>query len=53
VPDLSVFFGDAQIVWKGTAAYSSNPATAELAKMTSGVSELTALDAGDEIWVRY
>jgi uncharacterized protein YcnI len=53
VPDLSLFFGDAQIVWKGTAAYSSNPATTELAKATSGVSELTSLQAGDEIWVKY
>ena len=53
VPDLSLYLGDALIVWKGTAAYSSNPATAELAKTTSGVSELTALQAGDEIWVRY
>lgn len=53
MPDLSVFFADAEIVWKGTAAYSSNPAITELAKATSGVSELTALQANDEIWVRY
>jgi uncharacterized protein YcnI len=53
VPDLSLFFGDAQIVWKGTAAYSANASTADLAKTTSGVSELTALQANDEIWVRY
>lgn len=53
VTDLSLFFGDAQIVWKGTAAYSANVSTAELAKTTSGVSELTSLQANDEIWVRY
>jgi uncharacterized protein YcnI len=53
IPDLKVFFNDAQIVWKGSAAYSSNPATLELAKATSGVTELTALQANDEIWVKY
>jgi uncharacterized protein YcnI len=53
IPDLNVFFGDAQIVWKGSAAFSPNPATTELVKATSGVTELTALQANDEIWVRY
>jgi hypothetical protein len=53
ISDLSVFFSDAQIVWKGTAAYTSNPATAELAAGTSGVTELKELKANDEIWVRY
>ena len=53
VPDVAAIFGDAQIVWKGTAAYSSNPATTELIAATPGVSALTALAAGDEIWVRY
>lgn len=53
ISDLSVYFSDAQIVWKGSAAYSANPATADLAKLTSGVSELTELKANDEIWVRY
>ena len=53
IPDLSVFFADAQIVWKGTAAYSSNPSITELAGTTSGVTTLTALEANDEIWVRY
>ncbi len=51
--DLSVFFGDAQIVWKGTAAYSPNAATVELAAGTSGVTALTELKANDEIWVKY
>lgn len=51
--DLSVFFGDALIVWKGSAAYSSNPNTADLIGMTAGVTKLTALAANDEVWVKY
>jgi periplasmic copper chaperone A len=51
--DLGVFFSDAQIVWKGTAAYSPNLATAELVKATAGVTVLTELQANDEIWVKY
>jgi uncharacterized protein YcnI len=53
VPDVSKLFGDAQIVWKGTAAYSANPTTAELIGSTPGVTALTALAANDEIWVKY
>lgn len=53
VPDVGVFFGDAQIVWKGTAAYSANPATKDLIGATPGVIPLTLLAAGDELWVRY
>ncbi|QSQ27149.1 DUF1775 domain-containing protein [Pyxidicoccus parkwayensis] len=53
IADLSVFFGDAQIVWKGKAAYSPSATTMELAKATSGVTELTSLQANDEVWVRY
>jgi periplasmic copper chaperone A len=53
VSDPSAFFSDAQIVWKGTAAYSPNPTTTELIKATTGVSALGALAAGDEIWVKY
>lgn len=51
--DLSAYFGDAQIVWKGAAAFSANASTVELVKGTSGVTELTELQANDEIWVRY
>lgn len=51
--DLGVFFKDALIVWKGAAAYSANPNTAALAAGTQGVTVLTALSAGDEIWVKY
>ena len=53
VSDLPTLFGDAQIVWKGTAAYSANPTTAELIGSTPGVTALTALAANDEIWVKY
>jgi uncharacterized protein YcnI len=53
VTDLAGYFGDALIVWKGTAAYSPNPATSDLIKATPGVTALTALGANDEIWVRY
>lgn len=51
--DLSAFFSDAVIVWKGNAAYSANPSTADLIAATAGVSPLSALLANDEIWVRY
>lgn len=52
--DMGTFFGDAQIVWKGTSAFSSNAFTAALITMTTGVTALTAdLAAGDEIWVKY
>lgn len=51
--ELGVLFGNALIVWKGAAAYSSNPQTAELITATAGVTPLTALAAGDVIWVKY
>jgi periplasmic copper chaperone A len=51
--DLSVFFGDALIVWKGAAAYSANPTTVELIAGTAGVTPLASLASNDEIWVRY
>ncbi|HEY7371169.1 MAG TPA: DUF1775 domain-containing protein [Polyangia bacterium] len=53
VPDLSVFFNDALIVWKGAAAYSANPATTDLIMATSGVTALSSLAANDEVWVKY
>lgn len=53
IEDVSVFFADAQIVWKGEAAYSPNAATAELIAGTDGVSSLASLEEGDEIWVKY
>jgi uncharacterized protein YcnI len=53
VADVSTMFSDAQIVWKGTAAFSSNPNTAALIGSTAGVTALTSLAANDEIWVKY
>lgn len=53
VTDLSLFFSDAQIVWRGSSAYSSNPTTTELIGTTDGVSSLGAVVVGDEIWVKY
>jgi uncharacterized protein YcnI len=53
VSDLGALFSDAQIVWKGTAAYSANATTADLIGATAGVTALTALAASDEIWVKY
>lgn len=52
--DLGAYLGDALIVWKGAAAYSSNPATAALIAATTGVTALTGdLAAGDQLWVKY
>ncbi len=53
VADLSVFFSDAAIVWKGSAAYSANPSTQTLIGGTAGVTALSSLAAGDQVWVRY
>ena len=50
--DLTVF-DDAQIVWAGDAAYSSNPATQEQIKNEDGVTELTEIAANTDIWVKY
>ncbi len=53
VDDLTGFFGDAQIVWAGNKAFSVNPATSELIASTPGVSPLTSLAEGEQIWVKY
>ena len=50
---LASWFSNAIIVWKGNAAYSANPSTVELIKNNAGVVALDALQANDEIWVRY
>jgi uncharacterized protein YcnI len=52
ISSLSIF-DDAQIVWVGDAAYSSNPTTKDQIKAESDVTELTQIDAGSDIWVRY
>jgi len=52
--NLPTYFGDAVIVWKGTAAYSPNANTMAQIGGTAGVTVLNAdLAAGDEVWVRY
>jgi len=51
--DLPKFFGDAQIVWRGTSAYSSNINTLAMIQATAGVTLLTDIAANDEIWVKY
>jgi uncharacterized protein YcnI len=53
IDDLSLFFGDAAIVWRGDAAYSPNPVTVEAIGSTPDVTELGSLAEGDEIWVKY
>jgi uncharacterized protein YcnI len=53
IADPSVYFPDALIVWKGTAAYSVNTTTTSLIASTPGVTPLTALAPNDQIWVRY
>jgi periplasmic copper chaperone A len=50
--DLSIF-DDAQIVWAGEAAYSKNPATMELIAAEPGVTVLSMIPAGTQIWVKY
>jgi hypothetical protein len=54
VADLGSYFGDAQIVWKGAAAFSPNASVAGLIATTTGATVLAAdLASGDEIWVKY
>ena len=53
IDDLSVFFADAQIVWRGDSAYSVNPTTIDLIAGTDGTTLLETLSAGHEIWVKY
>jgi uncharacterized protein YcnI len=52
VTSLAVF-SDAEIVWAGDAAYSSNPATAALIAAEEGVTTLESIPADTEIWVKY
>jgi uncharacterized protein YcnI len=48
--DLAVF-DDAQIVWSGDAAYSSNEETKK--QIQADAKELTSIDANATIWVKY
>jgi uncharacterized protein YcnI len=52
--DLPAYFGDAQIVWRGNAAYSPSADVSALISATPGVTALSgAIMPGDELWVRY
>ena len=51
--DLATYFGDAQIVWLGGAAFSPNPNTAALIKTEPNTTPLTTIPAGATVWVRY
>jgi uncharacterized protein YcnI len=51
--DIATYLGDATIVWKGSAAYSSNANTATMITATPGVTVLDGAAANDELWVKY
>jgi uncharacterized protein YcnI len=53
IADLSVYFSDALIVWRGNSAWSANANTTTQITQTPDVTPLTALASGDEIWVKY
>lgn len=51
---LPTYLGDAQIVWRGTAAFSTNADTMAMIAATAGVTALAGpLVANDELWVKY
>lgn len=50
--DLSIF-DDAEIVWMGNSAYSSNDNTMELILADESTSLLEMIHPGSEIWVKY
>ncbi|OZG72592.1 hypothetical protein BTA51_15040 [Hahella sp. CCB-MM4] len=52
IHDLSVF-DDAEIVWFGTSAYSSNPVTMEMIRADGNAGVLEQIHPGSEIWVKY
>ena len=54
VPDMTIYFQDAQIVWRDNAAYSFNPVIAAAITTTPGVTTLSGgVHPDDVIWVRY
>ena len=53
IDDLALFFSDAQIVWLDDAAYSANPAIAELIEDDEDVDTLEDIPGDSEIWVKY
>ncbi len=51
---IPTYLGDALIVWRGAAAYSSNANTAAQIAATAGVTALAGdLAVDDELWVKY
>ncbi|MBX3269561.1 MAG: DUF1775 domain-containing protein [Sandaracinaceae bacterium] len=52
ISNLAIF-DDAEIVWQGDAAYSSNPAIRALIETEPGVTVLTEVVPGTDVWVRY
>jgi len=53
IQEVAAYLGDALIVWRGNAAYSSNQHTAAMIASTQGVVALDAVAANDELWVKY
>jgi uncharacterized protein YcnI len=52
--DLPAYLGDALIVWRGTAAFSTNATTMAMVAATPGVSPLAEdLKPNDVLWVKY
>jgi periplasmic copper chaperone A len=52
--DLPAYLGDALIVWRGNAAFSTNAATMTMVAATPGVTALTGnLQPNDVLWVKY
>ncbi|MET0284485.1 MAG: DUF1775 domain-containing protein [Polyangiales bacterium] len=52
IKDLAVF-NDAQIVWAGNAAFSSNATTKDLIGKEPNTTVLSEIPANTEIWVKY
>ncbi|HEX4975816.1 MAG TPA: DUF1775 domain-containing protein [Pseudomonadales bacterium] len=50
--DMSVF-KDAEIVWKGSAAYSSNPVTTQMIQNDSSLTPLSEIHPGESFWVKF
>lgn len=50
--DMSIF-GDAEIVWKGNAAYSPNPAIMQLIEADEDSAVLSEIHPEETIWVKY
>lgn len=52
--DLATYLGDAVIVWRGSAAFSSNAQTMAMVAATAGASALADdLRPNDVLWIKY